>query len=226
MAEYDRLHFLSLPAEMRVRIYEYVFGSTTVAFVMAEGQLGTYMSVRPWQRKISSSPLPLLLTCHLVSTEAIKALYDVMTFQIRVKEFKCETWSHRLSPDFLKHVRKLEMHFQVEGKGEWGRFQELLHDTREVITHLNKGCRSFLVLKVKIQFSRERPGSLDSLVRWLTYLGWQPQGSYCFSGPENGSAISKQVHAKFLQATGMKEDKSMSFKNPALAVYAAGRIGV
>jgi hypothetical protein len=104
--EPDSVGFLSLPPELRNRIYDLVLGEFDIELVLSKSQ------PRP----------PLLRTCRQIRAEA-SMLYYARTFLVTSAETNCVPWLRSIPAAMRKHMKPVRL---LNGKKWFGSYDVLI----------------------------------------------------------------------------------------------------
>ncbi|KAK5701236.1 hypothetical protein LTR17_022771 [Elasticomyces elasticus] len=200
-----RCHFLELPPELRVRIYEYLYEGYDrydgVAFaVYANGEMRRKYSWRLPDTKLDPrklcNPSHLLKMCRVMTTEATPVLYKMMTVTVHflaLKDVKSAPMLSSTARDlFFNQVKNMNLHisaFESEGIE-----RAMSHLPRALGT---QGSKNIKEVRLDVPY-HPRTGCTAWMYRVLMELSYDKQARVDCMGPK-----SAQVIKDFEERTGV-----------------------
>ena len=172
----DQCHFLALPTELRLRIFEHVWDSSWQYVATIDKDFELSCPKVPVRERETGKPvdngLALLFACKTTWREARPVLMDTLLFNVCITGY--ETLPHRLDlrntpahHGFLSRIRRLHLHLSLQRQDDTA---AVTHNLRTLKSIMDLDHRPPKLVDIEFDFRHILLGSVDNLVKILADL--------------------------------------------------------
>ncbi|KAK3644946.1 hypothetical protein LTR56_009333 [Elasticomyces elasticus] len=208
-----RCHLLELPAELRVRIYEYLYDSahTVDLYIFRQGNVirREDSDTTTTQRQLTCNLPSLLKTCKLISREANPVLYRSLVFSVSIDAAPYRNFWQFVDLGrvgdclFFRNVQRIRLFIRLRSYTMSLRTSEYLDSIWG--NRATLAAKTLVIVKVSV-FSHEHAGdAVDGVYATLATLSYRPGAKWYCSQDSSGRPrfVSEHAWKDFEQKTGV-----------------------